>query len=102
MYKADEVAYKEQRKNLADLVDYIYSSISAENALCIEKTGTSAWQILKTLKRRHAASDDARRLAIEREYHQICKCPRNKDVYINGWTIGPEFIKKPKIIMLRR
>ena len=88
LFKSDNAEYKEQRKNFADLVDYIYSSISAENASYIEKSGTSAWQILRALKRRLAPSDDARRLAIEREYHQICKGPKNKDIHkwIDDWV----------------
>lgn len=80
MYKSKLARYTEQEEAFASIISYIQKSITAQNAVLIQKTETHPHSLLKALKERLAPSDSARALSLEKRYEKLKKGPGSQSI----------------------
>ncbi|MCJ1265391.1 hypothetical protein MMC22_005268 [Lobaria immixta] len=71
----------------ASKISYIQETITAQNAVLIQKTIAHPYNLLKALKERLAPTDSARYLSLEKSYERLKKGPRARTSKY-GWTSG--------------
>ena len=88
VYKTKLARYERQEKAFGDLITFIQETIAAHNDIFIQKKEPHPWNILQALKQRLAPSDEARNLAIEQRYHNLCKGPETQSIetWLNDWV----------------
>lgn len=88
-YKLLLAKYEKQQKALKEIVSFIQESISTTNGTLIERVNLDPYDMLVALKQRLAPTTRATKLAIEQDYHRICKGPKNnQDVerWMDEWV----------------
>lgn len=80
MYKSCLARYTEQTEAFASIISYMQDTITAHNAVLIQKTEAHHYNLLKTLKKRLASTDSARSLSLEKQYEKLEKGPGGQKI----------------------
>ena len=86
-YKSQLADYTKQTEVFASIVTYIQETITASNAVLIQKTEAHPYNLLVALKQRLAPTDSARSLSLEKRYEKLKKGPggQNVETWVDEW-----------------
>ena len=87
LYRSKLAKYNKQHDAFNTLILHIQSTISAAAAIFLEAEYAHPYNLLRALKLRLAPSNQARKIQIESEYHELCKGPANQDIekWLDAW-----------------
>ena len=87
MYKSRLARYNDQKIAFTAIISFIQETITADNAILIQKVESHPYNLLVALKQRLAPTDQARSLYLEKQYEKLKKGPCNQDIetWVNDW-----------------
>lgn len=88
VYKPRLADYTKQTEVFASIVTYIQETITASNAVLIQKTEAHPYSLLRALKERLAPTDSARSISLEKRYERLKKGPgggQNIETWVDEW-----------------
>lgn len=84
-YKHLLTKYEKQQKTLKKIVAFIQDSIFTINETLIERVNLNPYDMLVALKQRLASIIRTTKLAIEQDYHHMCKGPKIVKMWDGEW-----------------
>lgn len=88
-YQEDLGDYERQRRDLARVTDTMFQSLSAARNLDVAFAPNDPWDKLVALKTRLKPDTNARKLLVERRYHEMVNGPsprQNVGAWLNDWS----------------
>lgn len=88
IYKSQLAKFDKQKAAFADIINFIFESISAQIAVLIQHVDVAhPYDILRTLKNGIAPTDKGRELQLRNRYDKLKKGPGNQNIetWLNEW-----------------